>query len=53
MDKYITEQVIANHNGAIFNVKNLIPIIHKDERDELKHNVEECLYRVFSKYKRK
>lgn len=53
LEKYNTEQLLTNHNGTIFNVKNLIPIIHKDEREELKHSVEECLYKVFSKYKRK
>lgn len=53
IDKYTTEQTNVNHNGTIFHLKNLIPIIHKEDRDEQRHNIEESLYKVFSKYIKK
>lgn len=51
--KYITNQTNVNHNGTIFKVKNFVPVIHNEDRDEQKNKIEECLYKVFSKYIRK
>ena len=44
------EQHCANHCGTVFVVVNHTPNIHNEDRTEVKRNIEERLYSVFSKY---
>ena len=44
--KYTEEKVNAVYDGII----NLTPVIHKDDRQEQKDEIEKTLYAVFSKY---
>lgn len=51
--KYSTEKFNAVYYGNEYTITNLTPIIHKDDRQELKHHIEKALYAVFSKYQSK
>jgi hypothetical protein len=51
--KYSTEKINAVYYGNEYAITNHTPIIHKDDRQELKNYVEKVLYAVFSKYQSK
>ena len=48
--KYSTEKISAVYYGNEYTITNHTPIIHKDDRQELKNYIEKALYAVFSKY---
>lgn len=48
--KYTEEKVNAVYDGDIYTIINLTPVIHKDDRQEQKNEIEKTLYTVFSKY---
>ena len=48
--KYTEEKVNAVYHGDIYTIINLTPVIHKDDRQEQKNEIENTLYTVFSKY---
>lgn len=51
--KYSTEKISAIYYGNEYTITNRSPIIHKDDRQELKNYIEKVLYAVFSKYQSK
>ncbi|WP_290463347.1 hypothetical protein [Acutalibacter muris] len=51
--KYSTEKINAVYYGNEYAITNHTPIIHKDDRQELKNYIEKVLYAVFSKYQSK
>ena len=44
------EKIDAVYDGDVFSIVNLTPVIHKDDEQERKREIEERLYAVFSKY---
>lgn len=50
IQKYTEEQISAVYGGDVYTIINLTPIIHKDDREERKAQIEKTLYAVFSKY---
>jgi len=38
------------YNGDVYTITNRTPEIYRDDRQELKNEIEKCLYAVFSKY---
>ena len=51
--KYTEEKVNAVYDGDIYTIINLTPVIHKDDRQEQKNEIEKTLYTVLSKYTQK
>lgn len=45
--------ISAVYYGNEYTITNHTPIIHKDDRQELKNYIEKVLYAVFSKYQSK
>jgi len=53
IQKYAQETINAVYGGDVYTIINLTPIIHKDDREERKAQIEKTLYAVFSKYSQK
>jgi len=53
IQKYAHETINAVYGGDVYTIINLTPIIHKDDREERKAQIEKTLYAVFSKYSQK
>lgn len=51
--KYEEQRINAVYGGDVYTIVNLTPIIHKDDREERKAQIEKSLYAVFSKYQHK
>lgn len=51
--KYEEQRINAVYGGDVYTIINLTPIIHKDDREERKVQIEKSLYAVFSKYQHK
>lgn len=49
-NKYEKEQIHAIYYGDEYTIVNLTPMIHKDDRQEQKAEIEKALYTVFRKY---
>jgi hypothetical protein len=49
-EKCKVEKIDAVYDGDVFTIVNLTPVIHKDDEQDAKREVEERLYAVFSKY---
>lgn len=50
IQKYEEQRINAVYGGDAYTIINLTPIIHKDDREERKVQIEKSLYAVFSKY---
>lgn len=51
--KYEEQRTNAVYGGEVYTIINLTPIIHRDDREERKAQIEKALYAVFSKYQQR